>query len=99
MRSLGVLLHAAGRKGSVGEVKEVGAVLFVGDDWAEDHHDVELVDEHGKVLAKKRLPEGLAGVTRLHALIAEHLPDPGRDPDPALEVLVGIETERGPWVA
>jgi hypothetical protein len=20
-------------------------VLFVGDDWAEDHHDVELVDE------------------------------------------------------
>jgi len=36
-------------------------MLFVGDDWAEDHHDVELVDEHGKVLAKKRFPEGLAG--------------------------------------
>ena len=51
-------------------------MLFVGDDWAEDHHDVELVDEHGKVLARRRLPEGLAGVTRLHALIAEHLPDP-----------------------
>lgn len=74
-------------------------MLFVGDDWAEDHHDVELVDEHGKVLAKKRFPEGLAGVTRLHALIAEQLPDPGRDPEPAMEVLVGIETERGPWVA
>jgi hypothetical protein len=28
-------------------------VLFVGDDWAEDHHDVELVDEDGKVLAKR----------------------------------------------
>ena len=26
-------------------------MLFVGDDRAEDHHDVELVDEHGKVLA------------------------------------------------
>jgi transposase len=74
-------------------------MLFVGDDWAEDHHDVELVDEHGKVLAKKRFPEGLAGVTRLHALIAEHLPDPGRDPEPTLQVTVGIETERGPWVA
>jgi hypothetical protein len=59
--------------------------LFVGDEWAEDHHDVELVDEHGKVLAKKRFPEGLAGVTRLHALIAEQLPDPGRDPDTALD--------------
>ena len=22
-------------------------MLFVGDDWAEDHHDVELVDDHG----------------------------------------------------
>ena len=74
-------------------------MLFVGDDWAEDHHDVELVDEQGQVLAKKRLPEGLAGVTRLHALIAGFLPAPGREPDQAVEVLVGIETERGPWVA
>ncbi len=74
-------------------------MLFVGDDWAEDHHDVELVDAQGKVLARRRLPEGLAGVTQLHALVAEHLPDPRDDPDPALQVMVGIETERGPWVA
>ena len=74
-------------------------MLFVGDDWAEEHHDIEVVDEHGKVLAKRRFPEGLDGVTRLHALIAEHLPDPSGNPDPALEVMVGIETERGPWVA
>jgi hypothetical protein len=32
--------------------------LFAGDDWAEDHHDVELTDERGRVLARKRLPEG-----------------------------------------
>ena len=51
-------------------------MLFVGDDWAEDHHDVELVDEHGKVLAKKRFPEGLAGVTRLHALSPSTCPSP-----------------------
>ena len=36
--------------------------LFVGDDWAEDHHDVEVMNEAGKVLAKKRLPEGAAGI-------------------------------------
>jgi hypothetical protein len=27
--------------------------LCVGDDWAEDHHDVEVMDEVGKVLVKK----------------------------------------------
>ena len=26
-------------------------MLFVGDDWAEDHHAMEIVDEHGVVLA------------------------------------------------
>ena len=25
-------------------------MLFVGEDWARDHHDVELVDEYGKKL-------------------------------------------------
>ena len=70
--------------------------LFVGDDWAEDHHDVELMDVAGRVLAKARLPEGIAGMTRLHAMVAEQLGDAG--PDEA-RVLVGIETDRGPWVA
>jgi transposase len=70
-------------------------LLFVGDDWAEDHHDVELMDTAGRRLAKARLPEGVAGIARLHAMIAEQL---GEDTDEA-EVLVGIETERGPWVA
>ena len=69
--------------------------LFVGDDWAEDHHDVEVMDEAGKVLAKRRLPEGVAGMARLHELTGQHL---GEDADGA-EVVVGIETDRGPWVA
>jgi transposase len=68
--------------------------LFVGDDWAEDHHDVEVMDEAGKVLARKRLPEGVAGVAQLHGLVGAYL---GEDPDGA-EVIVGIETDRGPWV-
>jgi transposase len=69
-------------------------VLFVGDDWAEDHHDIELQDEQGQVLARARLPEGIAGITRLHALIGQFAgPDTGPD-----EVVVGIETDRGLWV-
>ena len=68
--------------------------LFVGDDWAEDHHDVEVMDEAGKVLAKRRLPEGVAGIAQLHELIGRHL---GEDADGA-EVVAGIETDRGPWV-
>jgi hypothetical protein len=27
-------------------------VLFVGDDWADDHHDVEVQDQHARVLAE-----------------------------------------------
>ena len=69
-------------------------MLFIGDDWAEAHHDIEIEDEAGRVLARRRLPEGLAGITMLHELVAEHL-DPTAEPD---QVLIGIETERGPWV-
>jgi len=69
-------------------------LLFVGDDWAEEHHDVELQNETGRVLARAKLPEGVAGVTRLHAMIGEHI---GEDEDEPT-VVVGIETERGPWV-
>jgi hypothetical protein len=50
-------------------------LLLIGDDWAEAHHDVELVDDHGRVLARRRLPEGIAGITALHALVADHLGD------------------------
>ena len=69
-------------------------MLFVGDDWSEAQHDIEIEDDSGRVLARKRLVEGLAGITALHELVAEHL-DPAGEPD---QVLVGIETERGPWV-
>src|SRR5580700_1440565 len=68
--------------------------LFAGDDWAEDHHDVEVMNEAGKVLARKRLPEGVAGMARLHALVGAHLGEGEED----TEVIAGIETDRGPWV-
>jgi hypothetical protein len=69
--------------------------LFIGDDWAEDHHDVEVMNGTGKVLAKRRLPEGVTGMAQLHGLVGGLL---GEDADDS-EVLVGIETDRGPWVA
>ena len=45
-------------------------MIFVGDDWAEEHHDVYLMDEGGKRLTSRRLPEGLVGIRQLHELIA-----------------------------
>lgn len=82
-------------------MEELVRVLFIGDDWAEDHHDVELEDEGGRRLARARLPEGLEGITRLHALVAEHAPAAWAElpsEQVAGQVVVGIETDRGPWV-
>jgi transposase len=69
-------------------------MLFIGDDWAEAHHDIELVDEGGHRLARRRLPEGVDGLATLHALVADHLSEEAE----ADQVVVGIETDRGPWV-
>jgi transposase len=66
-------------------------VLFVGLDWAEDHHDVAVMDEGGQVVTARRVAEGLAGLTALHELLAAHGEDPA-------EVVVGTETDRGLFV-
>lgn len=66
--------------------------LCVGNDWSEDHHDVHLMDPGGTSLAKRRFGDSLDGLAGFHALVAEHVDDPE-------EVVVGIETDRGLWVA
>jgi len=66
-------------------------MLFVGDDWAEAHHDVHVMDEVGNRLTSRRLPEGLEGIRGFHDLVAGLVDDPA-------EVVVGIETDRGLWV-
>ena len=63
-------------------------MLFVGLDWAEEHHDVVVMAETGRVLAARRVSEGLAGLTVLHELLASQASDPA-------EVVVGTETDRG----
>lgn len=67
-------------------------MIFVGDDWAEDHHDVHVMNDTGTRLASRRLPEGVAGIRALHEIIAEHADDSG-------QVFIGIETDRGLWVS
>src|SRR3954469_24309125 len=56
------------------------------------------MDASGRRLAKARLPEGMAGMTRLHAMIGTALGDDIDAEDVAARVKIGMETDRGPWV-
>jgi transposase len=67
-------------------------MIYIGVDWAEAHHDVHIQDEAGQRLGGGRIPEGVAGIARFHDLAAAHAADPG-------EVVIGIETDRGLFVA
>jgi transposase len=67
-------------------------MIFVGVDWAEAHHDVYVQNEDGKRLAGGRLPEGVEGIARFHDLVGAHVEAPA-------EVVIGIETDRGLFVA
>jgi Transposase/Transposase IS116/IS110/IS902 family len=67
------------------------ALIFVGHDWSEDHHDVVVLDADGERLASARLEEGVEGVAGFHSLIVEFVDD-------AAEVVVGTETDRGLFV-
>jgi transposase len=67
--------------------------VFCGIDWAEDHHDVALVDRDGQLLARRRISDDAAGLAALLDLLAEH-GDSAEDPVP-----VAIETPRGLLVA
>ena len=53
-------------------------MIFVGNDWAEGHHDVYLMDEEGTRLGYARLPEGIEGVARLHEMVASHASEASR---------------------
>jgi len=66
-------------------------MIFVGDDWAEDHHDIYIEDADGARLAKCRLQESIEGVARFHELVATHANEPS-------DVIIGIETDQGLFV-
>ena len=67
--------------------------VFCGIDWAEDHHDIAIVDRDGQLLARLRISDDAAGLAQLLELLAGHGDTPG-DPVP-----VAIETPRGLLVA
>ena len=67
--------------------------VFCGIDWAETHHDVALVDTEGRLLARCRIADDLAGLETLIELLAKH-GDGAEHPIP-----VAIETGRGLLVA
>lgn len=63
--------------------------IWCGIDWAERHHDIALVDDAGKLIAKLRIDDDSAGFGRLLELLAEH----GAGPQEA--VPIAMETARG----
>src|SRR5215218_1345107 len=65
--------------------------VFVGLDWAEDHHDVYIEDDRGDRLGGGRLPEGVEGVARFHEWVSRHVDDPG-------DAVVATETDRGLFI-
>src|SRR6476469_7842332 len=69
----------------------MGQQVFVGLDWAEDHHDVFIEDDAGDRLGGGRLPEGVEGVARFHEWVGGHVDD-------ASDAVVATETDRGLFI-
>jgi transposase len=67
--------------------------MFCGIDWAEDHHDVALVNVEGKLVAKRRISDDAAGFAALVQVLSD-AGDSAQEPIP-----VAIETGRGLLVA
>ena len=67
--------------------------ITCGIDWAENHHDVALVDDTGKLVAKRRISDDAQGYSRLLELFA----DAGDGTDEPIPV--AVETARGLLIA
>ncbi|WP_281157675.1 IS110 family transposase [Streptomyces sp. HYC2] len=75
------------------DLKERVVNATCGIDWAEDHHDVAVVDSDARLLGKLRISDDATGFQDLLRLLAEH----GDSPDDPIPV--AIETSRGLLVA
>lgn len=67
--------------------------MYCGLDWAENHHDIALVNEAGELLAKQRITDDAAGYKILLDLLAAH------GDTPQAPIPVAIETSHGLLVA
>ncbi len=66
---------------------------YCGIDWAEGHHDIAVVNDEGKLIAKRRIEESLDGLAEFAAML-----DAAGD-SPEAPIPVAIETPRGLLVA
>lgn len=62
--------------------------IYVGIDWADDHHDVHVTNNAAQVLAKFAIPHSYEGMEELKQRLAELCPAPER-------ILVAMESHRG----
>jgi transposase len=67
--------------------------VFCGIDWAENHHDVAVIDTQGTLVAKRRISDDAAGFAALLQVLTD-AGDSAEEPIP-----VAIETGRGLLVA
>lgn len=74
------------------EGRDQVAAVSCGIDWAEDHHDIAVVDDQGGVLHAERIGHDAAGLARLLEILAQHDPIDG-------SLDVAIETSQGLLVA
>jgi hypothetical protein len=52
-------------------VRNHSVAAYCGTDWAEGHHDIALVDDDGKLVAKRRINESVEGFAELVAMFAD----------------------------
>ena len=62
-------------------------MIYVGIDWADDHHDIVITDDSAKTLNQFQIDHTPDGFALLHANIASHQKSPA-------DVLIAIETNR-----
>lgn len=67
----------------------VEVTVFCGIDWAEDHHDIAVVDAAGQLVTKRRIGDTAEGFRELMTVLAD-IGDTAEDPLP-----VAIESSRG----
>ena len=63
-------------------------MIYVGIDWADDHHDILITDDSAKTLEQFRIDHTCDGFALLHSHLVNHQTFPGL-------VLIAIETSRG----
>ena len=64
-----------------------------GVDWSEAQHDVAIVDDQGRVVARARVSDDAAGFSQLLELLAEH------GDGESMPIEIAIETDKGLFVA